>query len=93
MPSKSVQKAKSELLWASPIRNNQWAAMNGTRFWLMSKTLKYIEAVPKPNGKVYFYFRRRGKRTPLRGLYNSPKFLEAYWALRNGAGTQGRDRR
>ena len=51
----------------------------------MPKTLKYIEAVPKPNGKVYFYFRRRGKRTPLPGPYNSPKFLEAYWALRNGA--------
>ena len=54
----------------------------------MPKTLKYIEAVPKPNGKVYFYFRRRGKRTPLPGPYNSPKFLEAYWALRNGVGPE-----
>jgi hypothetical protein len=50
----------------------------------MAKILKYIEPVPKPNGKVYFYFRRHGKRTPLPGAYNSPEFLEAYWALRNG---------
>ena len=49
----------------------------------MGKLLKYVEADPK-NGKVYFYFRRRGKRTPLPGAYNSPEFLEAYWALRNG---------
>jgi hypothetical protein len=50
----------------------------------MAKILKYIEPVPKKNGKVYFYFRRHGKRTPLPGAYNSPEFLEAYWALRNG---------
>lgn len=48
----------------------------------MAKRLKYVEAVPKSNGKVYFYFRRRGNRTPLPGAYNSPEFLEAYWALR-----------
>ena len=48
------------------------------------KHLKYINAVPKPNGKVHFYFRRRGQQTPLPGAYNSPEFLDAYWALRNG---------
>jgi integrase len=50
----------------------------------MARLLRYIEPVPKPSGKVYFYFRRLGKRTPLPGAYNSPEFLEAYWALRNG---------
>jgi integrase len=45
--------------------------------------LKYVEAVPKANGRTYFYFRRRGQRTPLPGLYNSTEFLQAYWALRN----------
>jgi integrase len=49
----------------------------------MAKRLKYVEADPK-NGEVYFYFRRRGKRTRLPGAYNSPEFLETYWALRNG---------
>ena len=29
-------------------------------------------------------FRRQGKRLPLPSPYNSPKFLEGYWALRNG---------
>jgi integrase len=50
----------------------------------MAKPMKYIETVLKKNGKVYFYFRRRGARTPLPGKYNSPEFLEAYWALRSG---------
>jgi integrase len=50
----------------------------------MARLLKYIDALPKPSGKVHFYFRRRGKRTPLPGAYNSPEFLEAYWALRDG---------
>jgi integrase len=50
----------------------------------MAKILKYVEPVPKKTGAVYFYFRRHGKRTPLPGAYNSPEFLEAYWALRNG---------
>jgi integrase len=52
----------------------------------MARLLKYVDPVFK-NGKVYFYFRRRGKRTPLPGAYNSPEFLEAYWALRNGSAT------
>ena len=51
----------------------------------MTRLLKYIEIVPKPGGRIYFYFRRRGQRTPLPGAYNSPEFLEAYWALRNQA--------
>lgn len=51
----------------------------------MAKMLKYVEAVPKPNGSVYFYFRRHGKRTPLPGPYNSSKFLETYWALRTNS--------
>lgn len=51
----------------------------------MAKTLKYVDPIPKAGGKVYFYFRRRGQRIPLPGAYNSPEFLEAYWALRNGA--------
>ena len=51
----------------------------------MARLLKYIETVPKESGRIYFYFRRRGKRTPLPGLYGSPEFLTAYWALRNGA--------
>jgi integrase len=51
----------------------------------MKKLLKYIDPVYKKNGKVYFYFRRHGKRRPLPGAYNSPEFLEAYAALRNGA--------
>ena len=50
----------------------------------MARLLKYIDVLPKPSGKVHFYFRRRGKRTSLPGAYNSPEFLEAYWALRNG---------
>jgi integrase len=49
----------------------------------VSRLLKYIEAVSKPSGRTYFYFRRRGQRTPLPGAYNSPEFLEAYWLLRN----------
>jgi integrase len=49
----------------------------------MTKLLKYIDPVHKPNGTTYFYFRRRGKRTPLPGAYNSPEFLQAYWALRS----------
>ncbi|MGD0316021.1 MAG: tyrosine-type recombinase/integrase [Xanthobacteraceae bacterium] len=49
----------------------------------MARLLKYIDAVAK-TGKIYFYFRRHGKRTPLPGAYNSPAFLEAYWTLRNG---------
>jgi integrase len=52
--------------------------------YYMAKRLRYVEPVPKRNGKVYFYFRRHGKRTPLPSAYNSPEFLEAYWALRNG---------
>jgi len=49
----------------------------------MARLLRYVEAVPKANGRTYFYFRRRGQRTPLPGPYNSPEFLEAYWALRD----------
>jgi integrase len=49
----------------------------------MGQLLKYVEAVPKKNGHVYFYYRRRGKRVPLPGPYNSPQFLEKYWALRS----------
>ena len=49
----------------------------------MTKLLKFIDPVHKPNGTTYFYFRRRGKRTPLPGAYNSPEFLQAYWALRS----------
>jgi integrase len=51
----------------------------------MAKLLKYVDAVLKKDGKLYFYFRKRRKRTPLPGAYNSPEFLEAYWALRKGA--------
>ena len=51
---------------------------------MSTRRLKYVEPVPKKNGNVYFYFRRHSKRTPLPGAYNSPEFLEAYWALRNG---------
>jgi integrase len=51
----------------------------------MTKLLKYVDPVfKKKNGKVYFYFRRHGKRTALSGAYNSPEFLQAYWALRRG---------
>ena len=49
----------------------------------MAKLLKYVEPVPAKNGKIYFYFRRHDKRTPLPGAYNSPEFLQAYWALRS----------
>jgi len=49
----------------------------------VSRLLKYIEVVPKANGRIYFYFRQHGQRTPLPGTYNSPEFLEAYWALRD----------
>jgi integrase len=55
----------------------------------MAKRLKYVDPVQKKNGRVYFYFRRHGKRTPLPGAYNSPEFLEAYWALRNGTAPIG----
>jgi integrase len=48
-------------------------------------TVIHIDPVYKKNGKVYFYFRRGGKRKPLPGAYNSPEFLEAYSALRNSA--------
>src|SRR6516225_8097973 len=54
----------------------------------MAKLLKYVDAVQKKNGKVHFYFRRRGKRTPLPGAYNSPEFLQAYWALRSDKATK-----
>lgn len=49
----------------------------------MAKLLKYVEPVPAKNNKIYFYFRRHDKRTPLPGAYNSPEFLQAYWALRS----------
>jgi integrase len=49
----------------------------------MAKLLKYVEPVPANNGKTYFYFRRNWKRAPLPGAYNSPEFLQAYWALRS----------
>jgi integrase len=54
----------------------------------MTRRLKYVEAVPKADGRVYFYFRRRGERTPLPGAFNSPEFLEAYWAMRSGRAPQ-----
>jgi integrase len=50
----------------------------------MPKTLKYVDVVLKRDGKVYFYFRQHGRRTPLPGPYNSPEFLDVYWSLRNG---------
>jgi integrase len=50
----------------------------------MAKMLKFLDPVFKANGKVYFYFRRHGKRTALPGAYGSPEFLETYWALRSG---------
>jgi integrase len=55
----------------------------------MARLLKYVEAAPKRTGKIYFYFRRDGKRMPLPGAYNSPEFLEAYWALRNRPAAKG----
>src|SRR5215472_15846177 len=58
--------------------------MSGTRFYPVAKLLKYVDPVFKKNGKVYFYFRRRGRRIPLPGAYNSPEFLQDYWALRSG---------
>src|SRR5262249_53463695 len=54
-----------------------------TRSCPMAKSIKYVDPVLKKNGKVYFYFRRNGKRTPLPGAYGSPEFLQAYWALRS----------
>jgi integrase len=54
----------------------------------MARHLKYVDVVVKPNGKVHFYFRRRGQRTPLPGAYNSPEFLETYWALRSQPSSQ-----
>jgi integrase len=51
----------------------------------MKKMLKYVDPVCKPNGMTYFYFRRQGRRTPLPGAYNSPEFLQAYWALRKNS--------
>jgi integrase len=54
----------------------------------MARRLKYVEIVPKAGGRVYFYYRRRGERTPLPGAFNSPEFLEAYWALRSGRAPQ-----
>ena len=54
----------------------------------MARRLKYVEMVPK--GAAGFIFISAaavsGRRCP--GAYNSPEFLEAYWALRNGRAPQ-----
>jgi hypothetical protein len=59
----------------------------------MPKLLRFVEPAPRSNGTTYFYFRRHGQRIRLPGPYNSPEFLQAYWALRDGKRSEiGADR-
>jgi integrase len=43
--------------------------------------LKYVHAFRDRTGRMRFYFRRRGKRTPLPGLPGSSDFMDAYASL------------
>lgn len=48
----------------------------------MAKKLKYLTPVYKDNGKVYWYFRRRGmKKTAVEGIYGSEEFKANYHAV------------
>ena len=44
----------------------------------------YLLRIVKSDGRVYWYFRKNGKRTPLPGNPDSPEFDQAYWACRSG---------
>jgi site-specific recombinase XerD len=45
---------------------------------MTSIRLKYVHSFPDRHGKLRFYFRRHGRRAPLRGLPGSVEFMEAY---------------
>lgn len=45
--------------------------------------LPYLQSVKNPTGKVFWYYRRAGKRKPLPGAPGSAEFLAAYWKLRS----------
>jgi hypothetical protein len=43
--------------------------------------LKYVHAFPDRAGRMRYYFRRNGKRTPLPGLPGCSEFMDAYATL------------
>jgi len=43
--------------------------------------LKYVHAFRDRAGRMRYYFRRRGKRSPLPGLPGSGEFMDAYSTL------------
>ncbi len=47
-------------------------------------SLKYVHRFKDRHGRVRFYFRRKGKRSPLPGQPGSRQFLEAYHAALQG---------
>ncbi|MCK1693100.1 tyrosine-type recombinase/integrase [Bradyrhizobium sp. 144] len=49
--------------------------------------LRYIHSFVDRHGKRRFYFRRRGKQTPLPGRPGDPDFMQAYYRAREGADT------
>jgi integrase len=49
--------------------------------------MKYVERIPS-KGRVYYYYRRAGKRWPIEGEPASPEFLRNYQRLHNKFGGQ-----
>src|SRR5262245_40024020 len=56
--------------------------VNGARGDLLVSRLKlkYIMPIRKPDGRTYYYFRRKKSVTPLPGLPGSAEFMDAYAA-------------
>ena len=52
-------------------------------YWQM----KYVERIPS-KGRVYFYYRREGRRWPLKGEPGSPEFIKSYQDLHDKFGGQ-----
>jgi len=42
--------------------------------------MKYVERIPS-KGRVYYYYRRGGKRWPITGEPGTPEFLKSYQSL------------
>lgn len=55
--------------------------------------LKYVHVFNDRTGRVRYYFRRHGKRTPLPGLPGSREFMDTYAQLLADAPSQSADKR
>ena len=49
--------------------------------------MKYVERIPS-KWRVYFYYRRGGRRWPIKGEPGTPEFLKSYQSLHNKFGGQ-----